>query len=244
MTERKERRRKIAERRRLRQDDDVVEQGSGQGKHAELLVKFGIVAVLAFIPIDFFIKFYPIITNSILSFEVSATAYIFMQVMGILFGLGLCVAGIKMTRDTGKWGGVLQVDGSIIGIVSVSIYLIVSPLSYTQQDVIVNSLFYGLETVSSITLLIFTLLTAFFFILIGSNSQVKPLKYIIIGTGFLWLVQLFIPAFRPSPFVDLALYSVVSSIAWVVYGLTAFALWKIMASDDLIPSPTAPYRIK
>jgi len=168
----------------------------------------------------------------------------FLPLASILFGLGMYYAGRKMTRDTGVYGGMFQIDGSIIGIISITIFLVVDPLRYTQADVIVNSMFYGLETVSSITLLIFSLLIAFFFILVGSNTQKQPIKYVVMITGLLWLVNLFIPAFQPTYAQDPTLYSILSGFTWVIYCLTAVCFWKLISDEDLIPKVFAPYRIK
>ncbi|NVM54179.1 MAG: hypothetical protein HWN66_10805 [Candidatus Helarchaeota archaeon] len=236
-------RRKKAERRRLQREQEEVDKK--MNFRTEILMKIGIFAVLAFIPIDFFVKFYPIITGTLLTFEVAAIAFIFIEILGILFGLGLYYAGKKMTRDTGIYSGMFQIDGSIIGIVSITIFLIANPLPYTQADLIVNSLFYGLETISSIALLIFSLLIAFFFIIVGSNSQKQPLKYIIMITGVLWIIELFIPIFIPAPTADIRLYSIIAGLTWVVYGLTAYCFWKIISDyEGLKPLAAEPYRIK
>ncbi|MFX1297634.1 MAG: hypothetical protein ACFFD2_22645 [Promethearchaeota archaeon] len=231
-----------AEKRRM--ERDLIEKQRKQNFRIELFMKIAIFSVLAFIPVEFFMKFYPIITNTALSFELTSIAFILLEALGILFGIGLYFAGKKMKRDTGIYSGAFQIDGSILGLVGISVYLIVNPLRYTQGDVIVNSLYYGLETVSSITLLIFSLLIAFFFILVGTNVEKQSLKYITMIIGLLWLVNLFIPAFTPAPSSDLTLYSIITGFAWAIYILTAYGLWKMLTDEGMQPSPTAPYRIK
>lgn len=212
----------------------------------DLFIKIGIISILALIIVDFYVTMTPFFSIGTMGFEIAAITFFLMQALGICFGLGLFFAGKRMERETGKYGGVFQIDGSIIAAINLSVFLIANPLQYTQEDLIVNSLYFGLETVSSIAILIFTLLVAFFFILIGSNSQVHPLRYIMMVVGILWLVELFLPALSPSPYSDPVTYSIISAFTWIVYALTAYCLWKILdQSENLKPvTISTPYRIK
>ncbi len=238
---RKDRRKRIAQRRRLRDDREETEKKISI--RAELFMKIGIFAVLAFIPVDFFIRFYPFIGGN-LSMEMASTAYLFMEVLGILFGIGLYYAGKKLIRDSGVYGGMFQINASIIGIIGISLFLIVNPLLYTQTDLIVNSIYYGMNIVASITLLIFSLLIGAFFLLTGSSYQKQPIKYVIMITGLLWFAQLFLPVFTPSPADDFTLYSIISGFSWFVYIFTAFCFWKMIVDEDIIPTAGTPYKIK
>ncbi|MFX1295548.1 MAG: hypothetical protein ACFFD2_11955 [Promethearchaeota archaeon] len=236
---RMERRRKRLERRRIEQEQIKTE--AEKNRRIELFIKIGIICLLAFIVVDFFISMYPIFMSKPMSFELSAVTFFVMQGVGIGFGVGLYFAGKRMTRDTGIYGGVFQIDGSIIAIINISIFLIANPVRYTQADVIVNSLYFGIDAVSSISLLIFGIFIAFFFLLIGTNSR----KHLLSATGLLWFIELFLPAFTPSPYVDPVFYSVTVGFSWAVYGLTAFCFWKILYEYEALKAPKIPtYRIK
>lgn len=210
----------------------------------EKFIKIGILSILAVIPLDFTVSMYPILWG-VIPVELAYVLYFIMQGLGILFGVGVFYAGRRMTRDSGVYGGIFQLDASIIAILNISIFLVVNPLQYTQEYLIINSLYYGLNTISSITMLIFSILISFFFLLVGTNSQRHSLKYPIAITGILWLVQLFIPAFRPSAVQDPTIYTAISAFTWVVYGLTAFCLWKILYDyEGVSPLPAAPFKLK
>jgi len=241
-TERVNKRRKIAERRRLEKEKKVdIEEKAGRMK---MFIKIGILSILAVIPLDFTVSMYPILWGDI-SVELAYVLYFLIQGLGILFGVGVFYAGRRMSRDSGVYGGVFQLDASVIAIINISAFLIVNPLRYTQQDLIINSLYYGLNTISSITMLIFSILISFFFLLVGTNSQRHSLKYPIAITGILWLVQLFIPVFRPSPTQDPMLYTAISAFTWIVYGLTAYCLWKILYDyEGVSPLQAAPFKLK
>ncbi|NVM27368.1 MAG: hypothetical protein HWN65_00890 [Candidatus Helarchaeota archaeon] len=236
-------RRKMAERRRLAKEQEVFEQQ--KNFRIILFIKLGIFAVLFFIPVDFFINIYPTMINATYAPEVTGVAFLVWQILGIIFGLGLYYAGKRMTRNSGIYGGIFQVDGSIIGAIGFAVVLIVNPLQYTQESVIINSLYYGLQTVSAFSLLFFGLLIGFFFVLVGSNSQKQPLKYVVIITGILWLINLFLPMIRPPIQADFTVYLIFTSFTWFIYCITAYCLWKILTDyEGLIPATTAPYRIK
>ena len=241
--ERVKKRRKIAERRRLEKEKVI---GMETKNHrAELFIKIGIWSIVGLIPLDFIITIYPVLLGTDISVELAYVLYFLMQGLGILFGIGLFYAGRRMSRDSGLYGGIFQLDASLITLVNVSVFLIVNPLRYTQQDLIINSLYYGLNTISSITMLLFSILISFFFLLVGTNSQRHSLKYPIAITGILWLAQLFIPMFRPSPSQDPTLYIIISAFTWVVYGLTAFCLWKILYDfEGVSPLQAAPFKLK
>lgn len=241
--ERVKKRRKIAERRRL--EKEKVIGFEIKTERTELFIKIGIWSIIGLIPLDFTIAIYPILLGTDISVELAYVLYFLMQGLGILFGIGVLYAGRRMSRDSGVYGGVFQLDASIVTIVNVAIFLIVSPLRYTQQDLIVNSLYYGLNTISSISMLLFSILISFFFLLVGTNSQRHSLKYPIAITGILWLAQLFIPMFRPSPTQDPTLYVIISAFTWVVYGLTAYCLWKIRYDfEGVSPLQAAPFKLK
>ncbi len=240
---RSEKRRKKIERRKI--EREVEEKKESQSRRIELFIRLGILSLLALIIVDIFVSMYPIFATESMSFEMAAVSYYLMQGFGIVFGLGLYYAGKRVLRDTGTYSGVFQIDGSLIAIVNLTIFLIVNPLRYTQADLIVNSLYFGLETISSVTLLIFSLLVAFFFILVGTSSQTRPLKYIVMLTGVLWLVELFIPAFSPSPYVDPMTYGIIAGFSWLVYGLSAYCLWKMLYQLEALKAAPPPlYRIK
>jgi len=241
--ERVKKRRKIAERHRLEKEKAIeLETKSGR---MEMFIKIGILSILALIPLDFTIAMYPILFGTVIGVELASVLYFLMQGLGIFFGVGLFSAGRRMSRDSGVYGGIFQLDASIIATVNISIFLIVNPLRYTQQDLIINSLYYGLNTISSITMLIFSILTSFFLLLVGTNSQKHSLKYPIAISGLLWLVQLFVPVFRPSPYQDPTFYTVISAFTWVLYGLTAFCLWKILYDyEGVSPLQAASFKLK
>ena len=239
-----EKRKKKMERRRLEREKAELEKR--RAYRIEFFMKLGMLSIVALIVVDFVVTMYPIFMTEPMAFEVATVSFYLMQIFGILFGLGVYYAGKRMLRDTGIWGGVFQIDASIIATLNLSIFLIANPLRYTQTDLIINSLYFGLETISSILLLIYTILIAFFFILIGANSQAHPIRYFIMITGVLWLVELFLPALKPSVSVDPVLYSILSGFTWVVYGLTAYCFWKMIYEyEDLLPTTSpSPYRIK
>ncbi|MHA1267365.1 MAG: hypothetical protein ACTSRS_19155 [Candidatus Helarchaeota archaeon] len=239
---RRARRRKIAERRRLREMQEVLTKPSPIS--GDLFIQLGIISLFIIIIVDFLTNFYPLLSGFELSLEISYVTFFLRHSALIMFGIALFFAGRKMSRDTGIFGGMLQIDSSICYMVGIIIYLIMNPLYYTIAEIQAQSILFGLQVVSSVLLLLFGLLVAFFFFLIGSNSQKYPLKYIVLVTGFLWLIQLFLPAFTPSPTADPTLYSIISSVIWITYGLTAYCFWKMVKTEDLVPSPTAPYRIK
>jgi hypothetical protein len=233
--ERLERRRKVAERRKLRKEKDLLSKRASI--RMELFMKIGIVSIISLIFVEFFASiYYPVILGEVMSLDIAAITYYLMQALSLLFGVGLYFAGKKMSRDSGVYSAIFQIDGSIIAALNLSVFLIANPVRYTQTDLIVNSLYMGLDTISSISLLIFGLLVAFFFILMGTNIQKQSYKYLLIITGLLWLVKLFVPAFSPSPSVDPVIYSVIVSFSWVVYGLTAICFYKMIYEPEVVPT--------
>ena len=241
--ERTVKRKRIAERRKLEREKDV--QDVKKTERMELFLKLGIISIVALIPVDFIVTMYPILFGTIMTLEVAAFTFFLMQGLGVLFGLGTIYAGKRVSRDSGMYGGVFQLDGAIIAILNLAVFLIVSPLRYTQQDLIVNSLYYGLNTISSITVLIFTILIAIFLLIVGTNSQKKNLKYLLALTGILWLANLFVPAFRPSLYQDVTLYTAFSAFTWVLYGLTAYGFWKILYDfEGVTPLKPEAFKLK
>ncbi|HUX99527.1 MAG TPA: hypothetical protein VMV49_08245 [Candidatus Deferrimicrobium sp.] len=233
--ERLERRKKVAERRRLRKEKELLAQKGNI--RSELFMKIGIISILSLILIEFFASiYYPVILGELMTLEIASITYYLIQVLSLLFGIGLYYAGKKMSRDSGTYSGIFQMDGAIIAAMNLSIFLIANPVRYTQADLIINSLYMGLDTISSISLLIFGLLIAFFFILMGTSIQKQSFKYLLIITGLLWLVKLFLPAFSPSPSADPVVYSIVVSFSWIVYGLTAFCFFKMIYEAEIIPA--------
>jgi len=241
--ERKVKRRKMAERRRLEKSTEI--RKVKQTARLELFIKFGIISILASIPVNFFYTMYPFIFSPTITVEVYAILYFLTYSLGILFGLGLIYAGKRMSRDTAIYGGVFQLDGAILAILNLSIYLIVNPFRYTQQELIINSLINGFTIIFSVTSLIFSIMISIFLILVGVNSQKKNLKYLLAITGIFWLASLFVPAFRPSPYQDMTLYIAFSAFTWIVYGLTAYSFWKILYDfEGVEPLKEAPFRLK
>jgi hypothetical protein len=240
--ERVKKRRKIAERHRL--EKQKADELKTKSNRAELFIKIGVLSILAMIPVDFTVVVYPVLWGT-MSMELQSVLYILIQGLAILFGLGMFYAGRRMSRDSGVYGGVIQLDSAVISIVGILIFLIVNPLYYTQEYLIVSSLYSGLNTIISFTTLGFSILISFFFLLVGTNSQRQSLKYPVAITGILWLAQLFIPVFRPSPTQDLTLYIGISAFTWVVYGLTAYCLWKILYDyEGVSPLQAAAFKLK
>jgi hypothetical protein len=236
-------RRKRMERRRL--EREVAQQKVVSDVRIELFLKLGILCLLALIVVDFFITMYPMFISTAMTFEVASITYFLKQGLSIGFGFGLYYAGKRMKRDTGIYGAVFQIDGSIIASLNLAMFLIANPLIYTHKDQLVNSIYFGLETISSISFLIFSIFVAFFLILVGSTSQQTPLRWIVMITGVLWLVELFLPILAPSAFTDPVTYTITSGITWLVYGLTAFCFWKfIFEYEGLLPTQPASYQIK
>ncbi|MHA1132564.1 MAG: hypothetical protein ACTSQ8_00280 [Candidatus Helarchaeota archaeon] len=236
-------RKKRLERRRLERERAV--QARESKVRIDLFLKIGIFCLLGLIVVDVFIKMYPIFSSTIMSFDSATLFYYLKQGLGIGFGFALYYAGKRVKRDTGIYGAAFQIDGSVLGILNLSIFLIANPFRYTQEDLVVNSIYFGIETISSISFLIFGILVAFFFILVGSNSQQQPLRWIVMITGILWLVVLFLPVLTPSATSDPVVYSITSAVTWVTYGLTAFVFWKMIYEfDGFLPTTPSNYQIK